>query len=327
MTMRSAFTATLLCAGLLWHGPALAQGADATTYRLTGSRIAFGQDVRVERDEEVSETVVVIGGSVTVDGRVRDGLVVVGGDLHLGPTADVRGEIVLVGGHLTRDEGARQSGSVTYVSFGDWSRHTSGWWPRPDFGEFGRWLSLAGTLTRISLLAVLMALVLLVARAPVARVGRAASAEPLRAMLVGLAAELAFAPLLIAASIALAITIVGIPLVAILVPVAIVVALFALVLGYTALACRLGEWLEDRLGWKPGNAFLATALGLFLIIGPTLAARIIGVAPSPLRMGAVALLVAGLAFEYVVWTMGLGAAILTGMGRWHSTPPPIVVEG
>jgi hypothetical protein len=303
--------------------------ADVTTYKLTGARIAIGQDVRVERDEEVTDAAVVILGSLTVEGRVRDGIVVVGGDLHLGPASDVRGEIVLVGGTLTRDAGAQQVGSINYVSFGEWSRLATAWLPRFSFGGFGefrQWLSLAGTLARVSLLGVLMALMLIVARAPVARVGRAAAAEPLRAAVIGFAAEIFFVPFLIAASIALAITIIGIPFVAILVPMAMVIATFALVLGYTALACRIGEWLEDRLGWQPGNAFVSTALGFFLIVGPTLAARLIGLAPEPFRYGAFAMLVAAVTIEFLVWTIGLGAAVMTGLGRWYTVPPPIFVQ-
>ena len=317
---------TLVLASLVSPVSLSAQTADVTTYKLTGARIAIGQDVRVERDEEVTDSAVVILGSLSVEGRVRDGIVVVGGDLHLGPTSDVRGEIVLVGGRLTRDAGARQVGSINYVSFGEWSGGVFGWVPRFTFGGMGRWLSLAGTLARVSVLAVLMGMILIVARAPVARVGRAAAAEPLRAFVIGLAAEIFFVPFLIAASIALAITIVGIPFVAILVPIAIVMALFALVLGYTAIACRLGEWVEDRLGWQPGNAFIATALGFVLILGPTLAARLIGVAPESFQIGAFTLLVAGLTIEFLVWTIGLGAALITGLGRWHTVPPPIVVQ-
>ena len=348
--MRHAFT-SFVCALVLAPLLAAAQdpSSDVTTYKLTGTRIAFGQDIRVERDEEVSDAVVAIGGSVTVDGRVRDGIVVVGGNLTLGATSDVRGDIVLVGGQLTRDPAARQSGSVSYVSFGEWSRRTTGWFPRFDFGEVGRWLSLAGTLARVSLLGVLMALLLIVARGPRgprggaapapprraprgggggggARVGRAAASEPVRAALVGLAAEIFFVPFLVVASIAMAVTIVGIPFVALLVPIALVVALFAMVLGYTALACRIGEWIEDRLGWQPGNAFVATAMGFAAIIAPTLAARLLGVAPDPVRLMAFGLLLAGLAVEFVVWTIGLGAAIITGLGRWHTVPPPIVVQ-
>lgn len=300
------------------------QRQEPETYRLTGTRVAVAQDVHIERDEEVSDAAVVVGGSLIVDGRVRDGIVVIGGDLRLGATADVRGDIVLVGGQLRRDEGARHVGGVNYISFGDWSRRTLGWLPTFEFGEFGRWLSLAGTFARISLLIVLMVVVLVVARPAVARSGRAAVAEPVRAALIGLAAEIFFVPFLIAASIGLIITIIGIPFVAVLVPIAITVAVFAFVLGFTSLACRLGEWVEDRLGWQPGNAFLATAIGFTLIMAPTIAARVIGVGPDTLQPVAWSLMTLGLVVEFLAWTVGLGAAIVTGLGRWHTVPPPIV---
>ena len=170
--MRKTFPTGLLMSAaivLLVNARAFAQTQDPTTYRLTGTRIAFGQDIRVERDEEVSDAVVVVGGSATIDGRVRDGVVVVGGNLHLSSTADVRGDVVLVGGQIIRDPGAQLLGGVSYVSFGDWSRRNFGWLPSVRFGEFGRWISLAGTLARVSVLAILMAVMLIVARAPVVR--------------------------------------------------------------------------------------------------------------------------------------------------------------
>jgi hypothetical protein len=295
------------------------------TYRLTGSRFAVAQDLVVAADEEVTDGVAVVAGSARIDGRVGEGILVVGGDLHLGPTADVRGDVVLVGGTLVRDQGARLSGGVSYVSLGDWSRRTGlfGWWPRLEFGNTGRWLSLAATVFRVSILAVLMLLVLLVARGPVARVGRAAAAEPVRAAVVGLAAEVLFLPVVLVFSLALGLTIIGLPFVFLLVPVAILVALVALLLGFTALACRLGEWVEDRLGWRPRSAVLATAMGMFLIITPTLLARLLGVAPEPLRLAAFGVLIAGAVAEFLVWTIGLGATLMTGFGRWNTTPPPI----
>ena len=323
--MRKALLAVALAAVGV-QGTAWAQAADSTTYRLTGTRIAFGQDVRVERDEEVSDAAIVIGGSLTIDGRVRDGVVVVGGDLHLSSTADVRGEIVIVGGQITRDAGARQTGSVNYISFGEWSRRGFGWLPVIRFGEVGRWLSLAGTVARLSVLAVLMVVILTVARAPVARVGRAALAEPLRAFLIGVAAEIFFVPVLIAASIGLAITIIGIPFVALLVPIAIVLAVFAFLLGFTALACRLGEWVEDRLGWQPGNAFVATAVGSMILLGPTLLARFVDLATWSAGPITFVLIAVGLTVEFIAWTMGLGAALITGLGRWYTVPPPITAE-
>lgn len=295
------------------------------TYRITGTRVAIGQDVRIAADEEILDGVAVVGGSLQVAGRLREGAVVIGGDVHLLPTADVPGDLVLVGGTLIRDPGARVTGSVSYVSLGQWSRSIGlfDWGPRLTLGETGRWLSLVATVFRLSLLAALMLVVLVIARAPVARIGRAAAAEPVRAAIVGLAAEVLFLPLLLIASIALGLTIIGLPFIFLLIPVAVLLALSALLLGYTALACRLGEWLEDRLGWKPRSAYLATAMGMLLIVAPTLLARLLGVAPEPLRVAAFAVLIAGIVAEFLVWTIGLGATILTGFGRWNTAPPPI----
>ncbi|MEZ5288506.1 MAG: polymer-forming cytoskeletal protein [Vicinamibacterales bacterium] len=294
-------------------------------YQLTGTRLAVAQDVHVAANEEVTAGVFVVGGSLRVDGRVRHDIVVVGGDVHLGPQASVLGDVLLVGGTLIRDQGSRLTGRASYVSMGEWWRRTGifGWRPRLEFGGAGRWLSLAATLGRVTLLLVLMGLMLLIARAPVARVGRAAAAEPFRAAVVGLAAEVLFLPVLLVASLSLGITIIGLPFVFLLIPFALTLATIALLLGYTALACRLGEWLEDRLGWRPRSAFLATTIGLLLIVLPTLVARVIGVAPGPLSMTAYAVLVAGAVAEFAVWTIGLGATLLTGFGRWNTTPPPI----
>jgi hypothetical protein len=320
--MKTALFAAVL-ATLICDGSASAQTTDPITYRVTGTRIAVGQDVRIERDEEVSDAVVVFGGNVIIDGRVRDGVFVAGGDVHLSATADVRGDLVVAGGTLTRDAGSRQLGSVSYVSFGEWWRTNTWWWPTIRFGEVGRWVSLFGTVARISVLGLLMLIMLAVGRAAVARTGRAAFAEPGRAFLIGLAAEIFFVPFLVAAAIGLAITIIGIPFIALLVPIAILLLVFAFVLGFTSLACRMGEWVEDRLGWQPGNAFVATAIGFAMLLAPALVARLADLAPfgAPL---AYALLVVGFAVEYVAWTIGLGAAIITGLGRWYTVPPPII---
>ncbi len=299
--------------------------AEMRMYRTTGTRIAVGRDLHVARDEEVRDAVAVVGGSLRVDGLVRDGLVVVGGNVELGPEARVEGDVVLVGGTLTRAEGSRLFGSVSDVSFGawpDWGIQLR-FWPWIELGEAGRWLGLAAALVRVAVLALLAAFVLVVARARVARVAGAAAAEPARAMLIGLAAEILFLPVLIIGSIALALTIIGIPLLMLLVPLTLLASLVALLLGFTALACRVGEWIEDRLGWRLPSALAATALGLLIIVGPTLLSRALGVAPEPLRYAAFGLLVAGVAVEFVVWTIGLGATLMTGFGRRALTPPPL----
>ncbi len=293
------------------------ESSTVRTYRMVGSRIAVGRNITVERDEEVRDGIFVVGGSVRVDGRVHDAIVAVGGDVDLGPDADVRGDIVLVGGGLTRASGARMTGSVSNV-------YVASWWPQWTFGtnwedgdarRFWSWLGLAATTTRLTILAILMAFIVLVARARVARVGRAAAAEPGRALLVGLAAEVLFIPLLLIVSIALALTIIGIPIVAVVVPLAVLVAIVASLLGFTALACTLGEWIEDRLGLRIPSAIVATAIGFIVIVTPAFVARMVGIGPTYLSAAAFSLLAAGAILEFGVWTMGLGATLMTGFGR------------
>ena len=294
-------------------------------YRSTGARIAIGRSIHVPVDEEVNDAVVVVGGSARVDGRVRDGVVVVGGNLEVGARADIRGEVVIVGGRVVREPGAQIRGRVSDISFGDWSTWTLGGLALPmvDFGDFGRWFSLFGTLFRIALLAVVMGFIVFIARAPVARIGRSAGAEPFRAFFVGLAAEVLFVPALILGSIALIVTIIGIPLAVILLPLAILGAFVALLLGFTAVTCRMGEWIEDRFGWRADSAILATFLGLMLIVTPTMLARAIAVVPTPFGLGTFLLLMTGVTIEFVVWTIGLGATLMTGFGRWSTAPPPV----
>jgi hypothetical protein len=321
-------TATSAGAQTVDGGPAPATRAEPavpTSYRLTGTRLGVAQSIHVGADEEIRDGVVVVGGSLRVDGRVHDGVVVVGGDLRLGPTAEVRGDIVLVGGTLIRDPGARIDGGVSQVSLGQWWRDlgVTAWWPRLTTGDAGRWLGLAATTVRLVLLVLFVGLMLAIARTPVARIGRAAAAAPLRAAAVGLAAEVMFLPVLLAFSIALGITVIGLPIVAVVVPLAVLTAVVAFLLGFTALACRLGEWVEDRLGWRPRSAYLAAAIGMALIMLPTLLARVLGVAPEPVRVTAVVLITAGIAVEFLVWTIGLGATLLTGFGRWNLAPPPL----
>ena len=328
--MRTAAAALLVVASLTGVGAQNASSAappaaeQIETYRLYGARIGIGRSIHVPVDVEVADAVVVVAGSARIDGRVRDGVVVVGGNLDLGPRADVRGEVVVVGGRIYRAPGAQLRGPVTDISVGDWSTWKIGGLSLPvvEFDGFGRWLTLFGTLFRVALLVVLMALVILVARAPVARIGRSAAAEPAKSFVIGLAAEVLFLPALVIGSVALIVTIIGIPLVALLVPVAVFGAFVALVLGFTALACRIGEWLEDRVGLRAHSALLATTLGLLLVVGPTIIARIIGVTPAPFRWAGIGLLITGILIEFVVWTIGLGATLMTGFGRWSTAPPP-----
>ena len=106
---------------------------------------------------------------------------------------------------------------------------------------------LTGTLVRIALLALLTALVLFVARQPVEQIADRVAADPLKSWFVGFLAEMLFLPVLILTAVVLAISIVGIPLL-VLIPVAIVAALVAMLVGFTAVAYHIGRLLSGQGG-------------------------------------------------------------------------------
>lgn len=294
-------------------------------FRRTGARLAVAKPIVVAADEEVRDGIFSLGGDVRVEGRVRDEIVVVGGRLELTPTADVRGDITLVGGELVSAPGARHAGAVHHAVGGDWPRWS--WpalsWSWFDPGGAARWVSLAATLGRVALLAVAVFVMTLLASGRVARIGDAAAATPLRAGLTGLATQVLFVPALVVVAVVMAVTIVGLPFIALVLPLAVLTMCAAMLLGFTGLARRLGLALGARFGWGGSAAAGAALLGLTAIVLPTVLSRLVGVAPGLLSPVTWSLLAIGTAIEYVAWTVGLGAAVLTGLGRWAVVPPPV----
>ena len=117
--------------------------------RTGNEKVSIGHDTHVGKDEkadaavsilgsttvdgEVSDAAVSVLGSTTVNGSVGDAavsvlgsttvnghageVVAVGGNIELGPNADVSGDVVVVGGSLQRDPGAVVHGQIQQVSF------------------------------------------------------------------------------------------------------------------------------------------------------------------------------------------------------------------
>ena len=150
------------------------------------------------------------------------------------------------------------------------------------------------------------------------RVGAAVAATPIRAAAVGLGAQVLFVPALVVVAVAMAITIIGLPFLAIVIPLALVAMLAPCCWASPAsrrpwgVGGRPGRMARRVRGW---------AVGLGLVVLPTLVSRMVGVglkaAGLPWSAGG------GKVVEYLAWTVGLGAAILTGLGRWSTVPPPV----
>jgi hypothetical protein len=295
--------------------------------------VRFGGSVVVDEDETVTGDIAVIGGSAVVNGQVLGEVAVIGGSLSLGPRAEVDRDVTVVGGSLTKDPGAVIRGKVSEVGVGDaiigrriqdriQGRASRGRWLR-DYGVTPL-IGFAGTLVRIALVMLLAGIVLLVARTPVQQIADKAAAEPFKSWAVGFLAEILFVPLLVLTVVVLAVSIIGIPLL-LLVPVAIVGVMVVCLVGFTGIAYHIGRLIEERFEQIRNRPYLATIAGICVIVGPLLAARLVGLIGG---LGAIAgiLMAAGFVVEYVAWTTGLGAAALVRFERPRpAVQPPTAI--
>jgi uncharacterized RDD family membrane protein YckC len=89
---------------------------EAAPQRVVGQEVVrFGADYTVDAGETVRE-VVVISGSVRIDGRVQRDVVVIGGSAKLSETGSVGGDFVVLGGSVTALPGATVDGDLVVVS-------------------------------------------------------------------------------------------------------------------------------------------------------------------------------------------------------------------
>ena len=293
-----------------------------------GDLLRFGGGVTVGRDEVVEGDVVTIGGSADIDGEVTRDVTVIGGSLNLGPEAIVRRDVAVIGGSVNRSPGARIDGKVDDVGVGvqfplgrRLGRNFPLWMP------FLRVGGLVGTLLRVTLLILSTLIVVALGGHFVEAIADRTATEPLRSGFAGLMAELLFVPMVVITVVVLAVSIIGIPLL-ILVPFAIVLAVVPMLVGFAGVAYQIGRLASNRFGIKRGP-YTLVPLGVLLIVGITLIARIVALAggfafglviASPLAA------VGGLA-EYVAWTMGIGAVILTWLGARRGGLPTAAVAG
>ena len=294
--------------------------------------------VTIDAGERVRGDATVILGPLTVDGEVTGDVTVIAGSARFGPDAVVRGDVTVAGGSLRRAPSAALQGSVTQVGLGDFD-------PLRAFGRFvgvGGWRSgfwhpgwrgrgwlggedLVGTVLRLFFLALLASGVVLVGRGPAERIARRATAEPLKAGVVGVLAQVLAVPLLVSGILVLVISIVGIPLLLLL---PFVVVGFALVMfvGFSGAVLGAGGLLRDRMGASSAAAHASVWAGVALILLPTVAGEAVGLAGGPFRTLGALLALAGFLLEYAAWTAGLGALILNRFSPasgapWPADPP------
>jgi hypothetical protein len=304
------------------HAPE--QPSDRRDRERIGERVAVFGSVTVERDQVVAGQVVTVFGSSRIEGEVNDQVVAVFGSVDLGPESRVDGDVTVVAGELRRAEGSVVTGSAREIGLGGaptFNIHMPWWDAFYMFHPFSYAARLMGTVFRLILLMLLGAIALLIAREPVERIAGRMTAEPLKAAVVGVLAELLFFPLLVLTCVILAITIIGIPLL-LFVPFLVVGLLFVLLGGFIGAAYSVGGLASVRLGTDSSQPYTRLFLGIVIIFMPLLLARLFGVAGGPMFVFAGILSIVAFLIEYVAWTMGFGAALMSMFERWRARRMP-----
>jgi hypothetical protein len=286
-------------------------------FRGDGVHLRVFRSYTLAEGETSSEPVVVLGGSVRIDGRVDGDVVVIGGGLHLGPKAIIEGNAVSVLGRVSLDPGASVRGSIDEAVV-PWASITFD----PDWDSSGWWSGLAfwGSLVRLSF--TMAVAVLLTLMAP-NWIGQISDRSPGASILTGLAVEVLFVPALVILIVALTVSIIGIPLLAVI---PFLLAAFALlwVGGFAGVAVRLGRALRGRGSLAPPTVtdFL---IGYAIIIAVTVLGQLMAVGLGWLSPASWPMRSIGLLVEYVAWTIGLGAAVTSLFGTRRPSPPPLPV--
>jgi len=197
--------------------------------------VALGRDLAI--DGEAHNHAVAIGGSVRVSGRVDGDVIVLGGDATLAPTARVTGDVFVLGGRIEAASGAQIGGrSVAYPDAAKaWLSLLEG----PSLGAKPM-VVVGAKLALLAFWALLISLLFAIGGRGIVSTSRSVREEPLRNFAIGLTGVLAMAMTAVAAS-ALAGAIVGLPLLALLV----VIALLLRFWGMVAVFHALGAWLLE----------------------------------------------------------------------------------
>ncbi len=313
-------------------------------------RVSVGAAVVIEEDQVVEEAVsvggplviagtvlgdaVVVGSSAEVSGTVEGDLVSIGGSIYLEPTAVIEGVATSVGGKVHREDGA-EVGSIQEVNLlGDWLGVLGDLddldldWNDHEFSSTRSYVKTLSEFFRSFVLWVVLAIIGAVILAVFGdrrfRETSAVVAEsPLRALGVGFFSALVFFPVLAVICVLLVVTLIGIPVVLILAPVAIVVFFAAAFFGYFTVGWQVGQWAKARFNWS-WAPYLVLAAGLLLLQTGDLLGEFTDVIDGTADFLSLA---SGL-FGFLGWMVqclavlvGLGGAIVYFM-RGSSTPPP-----
>ncbi len=306
--------------------------------------LKIGEDVVIEEGESLEGSLVLVDGDLHVSGSIEGDVVVIGGTVHLLEGGEITGNLRIADGGL-EDSGGSVAGSLLDLQTGDLleqeredlrreleselrrdirasmekERRQS---PNVFFGFMGNvGDAIAGLLENLVtflILSILGVLAVHFQRERLEVVATTAYRAPVRSGVVGLAGGFFIAPVWIVGIIALAITIIGIPVLLAWVPLFPIVAGLAILFGYLAVAKNVGEWVAEQeykgLEWIRGsNMFYTVVAGVGALLLPKIAANVSQILGIPFLTGLLGF--AGSMVTFIAGAVGLGAVLLTRGGK------------
>jgi hypothetical protein len=273
--------------------------------------VRFGEHIVIEEGELVEGDVVAIGGSIEVRGKVTGDVVSVGGSLNVASTGMIDGDAVSVGGTVNEEEGSEVSGDVVSIS-GPFPNFIFGL-PNGHFPSFGfRFFGLSMSFVKSLIVILLVWLIVVLFTDRIKVTTRKISDSPLASFGMGLLVFI----LMPVAVVLLCITLIGIP-VAILLPLAVgILGLF----GYAAVGLALGSKIVGQEA-PTGTPVKGALIGVLILEAIPLFGKLIGLPGG--FMAAISLPIRIIGYTVIVCavSLGLGAAILTRLGK---PPLPVV---
>ncbi len=323
--------------------------------RHSDPKVVLGSGLTVDEDEIVKGDVTVFGGPALIKGEVKGNVVVfansarieggkvhgdvtaIGGSLSLDSDAEIMGSAVSMGGTVERHEDAVIRGDIVEVPFAPnfnfdiWPSiamsahkgHLAGF----KVSTFRRTMKIMWQIFLVLLIGLLGCLVMLLAPRLLQRVEQKVVQEPWKSGLVGFLGQMLFIPLFVIVLVVLLVSIIGIPLAILWIPMAILGCLLVSFLGYSAVALRIGRWAEQRFGWNLGGPYVALLFGVILINGWAIAGEALSWGWGPLKIISFMFVFMSFILCYATWTIGFGAALLTRFGtadRWSRGGAPVV---
>lgn len=309
--------------------------------------LRIGEDMDLEVGEEIDHSLILVDGDLDLRGVIRGDVVVTGGSVRLWDGGLITGDLRVVDGEV-ETMGGEVEGEILIpsteevVSFDsremrklreDLEREiredlrstmVREGRSRPGFvvglfGNLGR--AIAGLLENLLTFLVLAVLGILIVHFAGGRlevVATTARRAPVQSAMVGLAGGFLLIPVWILGVVALAVSIIGIPVLLAWVPLFPIAAGVAALLGYVAVARNIGEWVADQeyrgLEWIRGsNTFYVVVAGLGALMLPAVAASVVRILGLGLLQGLLAFL--GGAVTFIAVVLGFGAVLLTRGGK------------